>query len=785
MTTTAAKTADPGLMISGVQRTLLALAASALSAIPLCTLLSDRGWLIDVWTSMLVAVLPALVIRTRRQPGALQIWPGVVLLVPWLTLRFLSPGSLFGVIPTSATWHRVTVLLDDLHHTTQDEVAPVHSTVAVKLALCAMLGLLAALVDLIAVVGRHGALAGVPLLVVYTVAGAVPHRSVSWTLFLGPAIGFLVLLALDGRDDQMRWGHRIARPGRQLVQPALTRAGQRIGLLALLLAVVLPFATPASGNNLVSALLRHHGSGSGNGIGAGGSIDPWAALKGQLTRTTPINLADVTVNAPPSVTPFYLRENVLSVFTGSGWKASPSRGRTDEVGSGVFREQPDFPGGGTSQFTARIHVLGLSGNPPVFGNPTSVSGLDSASWSERDQLLVGAKLHSGQAYSEMVLQPNPSINELRAAPDVTPDASMQQWLELPKIPRLVRTLVTRLTKGANGPYERARDIAAYFTDPANGFQYSLQTKAGDSGNDLVDFLTNKTGYCQQYAAAMAVMLRLAQVPARVVLGYTHQLPNAVDAFTVTTNDAHSWVEAYFQDVGWVPFDPTPESGLPGGATINPPWQRSPVRAPGSSSATPSNHPSSPSAPKGTRSDSAAAPGGGTGPSRARAVPAAAVPALVLLAVVLLLLTPWFIRTRRRRLRLRAAHAGNPDPLWTELSDTATDLGYAWSPTRSPRQVARWLGDAAGEARASLNTLARAVEEHHYSGAATPGADLRADLAAVTERLRAGRDRSQRLRAQLWPSSLGWSLGWLRRRRPADGLGETGQPRATEGLSRPS
>jgi hypothetical protein len=138
-----------------------------------------------------------------------------------------------------------------------------------------------------------------------------------------------------------------------------------------------------------------------------------------------------------------------------------------------------------------------------------------------------------------------------------------------------------------------------------------------------------------------------------------------------------------------------------------------------------------------------------------------VPALVVLAIVVLLLVPWFVRTRRRRLRLRAGHGGDPDALWAELSDTAVDLGYVWSPTRTPRQVARWLGDSAGDARGSLTTLARAVEEHRYAAPGTSArVDLRRELASIIRRLRSGRGRGTRLRAALWPASL----GWLRRTR---------------------
>ena len=135
--------------------------------------------------------------------------------------------------------------MTNLHHTTSDQAAPVHSTVAIRLALCALLGLIAALVDLLAVVGRRGALAGVPLLVVFTISGAVPRKPVSLLWFALSAAGFLILLALDSSDDLQRWGHYVPRPTRAGRRAANAVSAQRIAGAAIVLAVVLPIFIPA------------------------------------------------------------------------------------------------------------------------------------------------------------------------------------------------------------------------------------------------------------------------------------------------------------------------------------------------------------------------------------------------------------------------------------------------------------------------------------------------------------------------------------------------------------
>ena len=319
---------------------------------------------------------------------------------------------------------------------------------------------------------------------------------------------------------------------------------------------------------------------------------------------------------------------------------------------------------------------------------------------------------------------------------------LRRYLTMPALPPSVQALVNRLTRGLTRPYARARAISNFFTDPANGFTYSLRTQAGDSGNDLVDFLKNRTGYCQQYAGAMAAMLRQAGIPTRVVLGYMHPAPDEHGDFVVTSFDAHSWVEAFFDQVGWVPFDPTPVSGLDGGPSSDI------VYAPHSyPSDNARDDPRARATPPTTAAPIIAAP------HSSRSVSGVVTGAAVLGGLALLL-TPALLRLSRRRRRLAAGRLGDPDPLWAELSDTAVDLGYVWSPARSPRQVAAWLARDAREPVA-LDALARAVEQRRYGGTSTSdNADLTAELSRVTAQLREGRSGRIRVRARLWPASLG-------------------------------
>jgi protein-glutamine gamma-glutamyltransferase len=100
-------------------------------------------------------------------------------------------------------------------------------------------------------------------------------------------------------------------------------------------------------------------------------------------------------------------------------------------------------------------------------------------------------------------------------------------------------------------------VQAVLARVQNGASYSESPPP--SRVPLVDFLFNtRLGYCQQFSGAMALLLRMGGVPARVASGFS---PGRFDAkrdeFVVRDDDAHSWVEAYFPGIGWQTFDPTP------------------------------------------------------------------------------------------------------------------------------------------------------------------------------------------------------------------------------------
>src|ERR1700744_3324540 len=75
---------------------------------------------------------------------------------------------------------------------------------------------------------------------------------------------------------------------------------------------------------------------------------------------------------------------------------------------------------------------------------------------------------------------------------------------------------------------------------------------------LLQFLFHThRGYCQHFAGAAALVLRVAGVPSRVAVGFATGEQIGSHTWAVRDEDAHAWIEVYFPSVGWVPFNPTP------------------------------------------------------------------------------------------------------------------------------------------------------------------------------------------------------------------------------------
>ena len=126
----------------------------------------------------------------------------------------------------------------------------------------------------------------------------------------------------------------------------------------------------------------------------------------------------------------------------------------------------------------------------------------------------------------------------------------------------IAELAREVTAGVSGDYARARAIERYFHEE---FFYSLRPGVAADGDQLRHFLfESRKGYCSYFAFSMTLMARSLGLPSRVAVGFfVDPRMSVMDYYAVRADMAHAWVEIYFEDYGWIEFDPTATTVAPG------------------------------------------------------------------------------------------------------------------------------------------------------------------------------------------------------------------------------
>jgi len=153
-----------------------------------------------------------------------------------------------------------------------------------------------------------------------------------------------------------------------------------------------------------------------------------------------------------------------------------------------------------------------------------------------------------------IAQPEPG--QLRAAYVSYPPEVQVNYLQLPALDPRIPRLAQQITVQAGNNYDRAVAIERYLQ---THYGYTLQLSRKVPRDPLAEFLfERKQGHCEYFASSMAIMLRTLHIPSRIVNGFrTGEFNDLTSQYLIRASDAHSWVEAYFPDYGWVSFDPTP------------------------------------------------------------------------------------------------------------------------------------------------------------------------------------------------------------------------------------
>ncbi|MBI4459094.1 MAG: DUF3488 domain-containing protein [Acidobacteria bacterium] len=169
---------------------------------------------------------------------------------------------------------------------------------------------------------------------------------------------------------------------------------------------------------------------------------------------------------------------------------------------------------------------------------------------------VGGTLIRYAALSDIQL-PTPEMLREDSAP--VPDSMRDTYLQLPPLDPRISRLALEITESQSSTYDKAKAVEEHLQ--AN-YGYTLDLPAAMPDDPIAYFLFSvRRGHCEFFASAMAVLLRSAGIPSRLVNGFLQGAYNDVSGeYAIRASDAHTWVEVYFPTYGWITFDPTPPEG---------------------------------------------------------------------------------------------------------------------------------------------------------------------------------------------------------------------------------
>lgn len=753
---------------------LVAALALLLGCAPLTTIYKGLfDWMFPVTIAVAMVLGASIGTRALRWNAVLQTASMFVALLLACTWLFSDGGAILGLFPGPGTFENFGALMQQAGRDINEQTLPVETTSALVFLLVVGVGAMAVITEVFVSVMRIPALVGIPLLLLYLIPMALFTENLPWLLFLPGSLGYLWLLMTDNIDRVRRYGRRFSGDGRGIDrwEPSpLAGTGRWLAVLVVGAALLLPALVPGVNANLLAGL----STGGGGGTGGGTTLAPWANLAGSLDKGAAKVLGYVTTDQESQ--PGYLKMYSLRSLSESGFSDAiepSSQSYPAEEGLRVDHTEQVK----SDRYRAEVHLTSLDNNVlPMFSYPTDVD-LDRSVASEwefdpvADIVISQSESTRGMSYAFDYTRYAYTAEALREAPDV-PKTSKEYRLNTDNPPvAAVTKLTEQLIAGEENQYDRVDAIFKFFNQD-NGFKYVLETKNEDSASDIENFLKYREGYCQQYAAAMAWMVREAGIPARVALGLTPGRQTD-EGYELTSDNFHAWVEVYFEDFGWIPFDPTPSAGVAGSQDSA--WAEDPNAVDDED----------------TTGDEDGGGDDGTGdqtgneqlgpddrrkmggnnfqpPPLAAREPPTVWPywSAGAAAVGLLVVTPALSRSLRRRRRLsipdsRPAEAA--EAAWRELYDSLTDLRVRFDESETARALStRLISEYSldGATAAGLRHLAAAQEHSRYAPTPPTGLTLREASRAARFGLAAGQSRFTQLRADLLPVSLlsSWTTG---------------------------
>jgi transglutaminase-like putative cysteine protease len=459
----------------------------------------------------------------------------------------------------------------------------------------------------------------------------------------------------------------------------------------------------------------------GSGGDSGTEVSPLVDIRSRLTNQSDAELFVVQANEES-----YWRSTTLASFDGRTW-AVPDRPvdtGNSELASGRSN---------SVEIRQQVRIVALTGSlVPAAPDPIAASGpspsnlrYDPGSTTLETQ---DSDVARGDTFDVVSSAPRFDPTFLASATSLDPTDSI--YLELPEdFPNVARELAAEVTAGSTSSYEAAIALQNWFKSE---FTYSLEVQPGHGSNAIVGFLRERVGYCEQFAGTYAAMMRSLGIPARVSVGFTTGRSLGGGSFSVEGKNAHAWPEVWFDDVGWVLFEPTPGRGAPGAEAYTgvAPEQDTTIGT-NTGDGTPTNAAAPTTAPRtknGPRDPDAAGGSGTPTPTTIPATITASNPStpwqvpVLLIVVAVLIAVPALVR-RLRRATVSRAPTGQIAGYWERALVSLADVDVKVTAASTPTETAQLAATAFPIVARPIRSLADVVTASTYRPEGVSGFDV--------------------------------------------------------------
>ena len=251
------------------------------------------------------------------------------------------------------------------------------------------------------------------------------------------------------------------------------------------------------------------------------------------------------------------RGAALAEFNGRAWFNRPSVGEILQPDrTGLLRLDQQLRGGRAHYISYAVYLNDLAQDALFFAGTPQFMRIDSLvvrrPFGNYSMQFGDSRNVAYQVYSRLELPSAHGESEI----EPLSAAARNAYLQLPRTDPRIRELAENIVRGETSPARQAQLVENYLS---THFEYTLELPPAEPADPLAFFLFHrKKGHCEYFASSMAVMLRMLEIPSRVITGFQSGVYNPISGSQlIRTSDAHSWVEAWLPDRGWVTFDPTP------------------------------------------------------------------------------------------------------------------------------------------------------------------------------------------------------------------------------------